>query len=62
MAWGHRADFIGMLRRVFKLSSISGDLESRRAISQDPSQLMLKESVDFNDLKIATLIRCILFI
>ena len=32
-------DLIEMLRRVFKLSTMSADLESWRAISKDPSRI-----------------------
>ena len=41
---------------------MTADLESWRAISKDPSRLMFKESIDFNNLNIATLNRVILFI
>ena len=47
---------------VFKLISMSADLESWRTITKDPSWLIFKENIDFNNEKIATLNRAILFI
>ena len=55
-----RTDF--SLRRDFEFHNISANLESWRAISLDPSQIMFKENIDFDNMKIATLNRAILFI
>ena len=62
MVWGPESRLNWDVMKGFKLSSISADLESSRAISKYTSWLMFKENIDFSNLKIQTLIKVILFI